>query len=70
VIVRSLWSARRGHGSRTARRARRLALLRVHGSSAEYWDAPGGRIATVLSFVRAKVTGDRLDVANETVDLR
>ncbi|RMI12675.1 pyridoxamine 5'-phosphate oxidase family protein [Cellulomonas triticagri] len=44
-------------------------LLRVHAESAEYWDAPGGRVATLLSFVKAKVTGDRLDGTNERVDL-
>jgi hypothetical protein len=56
---------------------------RPEGRAGRLWSAPaeawfprrvpgrtGGRIATVLSFVRAKVTGDRLDVANGTVDLR
>jgi general stress protein 26 len=44
-------------------------LLRVHADSAEYWDAPGGRVATLLSFVKAKVTGERLEGTNETVEL-
>lgn len=44
-------------------------LLRVSAESAEYWEAPGGRVATLLSFVRAKVTGERLHATNDTVDL-
>jgi general stress protein 26 len=44
-------------------------LLRVRAESAEYWDAPGGRVATLLSFVKAKVSGERLEAPNERVDL-
>lgn len=33
-------------------------LLRVEGDSAQYWDTPGGRIATLV-FAKAKVTGER-----------
>jgi hypothetical protein len=45
-------------------------LLRVEATSAEYWDTPGGRIATVLSFAKAKVTGQRFSGGeNETVRL-
>ncbi len=44
-------------------------LLRVRAESAEYWDAPGGRLATLLSFVRSKARGERLEGENERVDL-
>ena len=45
-----------------------LVLVVLHGETAEYWDSPGGRIATVLSLVKAKVTGERYDGGeNETV---
>lgn len=47
----------------------RLRVLKVRGISAEYWASPGGRVATVLSFVKAKATGDTLDADNEEVDL-
>jgi general stress protein 26 len=47
----------------------RLRVLKVSGVSAEYWAAPGGRVATVVSFVKAKATGDTLDADNEEVDL-
>ena len=47
----------------------RLRVLKVSGVSAEYWAAPGGRVATVLSFVKAKATGETMDAENEEVDL-
>jgi general stress protein 26 len=47
-----------------------VVLLKVHADSAEYWDSPGGRLATAFSFVKAKVTGERIDAGeNEKVDL-
>jgi general stress protein 26 len=47
-----------------------VVLLKVEADSAEYWDSPGGRLATVFSFVKAKVTGERIDAGeNEKVDL-
>ena len=45
-------------------------LIKVAGETAEYWDTPGGRIATVLSFAEAKITGERYSGGeNETVNL-
>jgi general stress protein 26 len=47
-----------------------VVLLKVRADSAEYWDSPGGRLATAFSFVKAKVTGERIDAGeNEKVDL-
>jgi general stress protein 26 len=47
-----------------------VVLLKVEADSAEYWDSPGGRLATVFSFVKAKVTGERIEGGeNEKVDL-
>ena len=47
-----------------------VVLIKVQADSAEYWDAPGGRLATVFSFVKSRVTGERIDgVENEKVDL-
>jgi general stress protein 26 len=47
-----------------------VVLLKVNGESAEYWDTPGGRVSSVLSFVKAKATGKRYDGGeNEQVDL-
>jgi general stress protein 26 len=47
-----------------------VVLLKVEGNSAEYWDSPGGRLATVFSFVKAKANGERIDAGeNEKVEL-
>ncbi len=36
-------------------------LLRVDVEQAEYWDTPGGRIASLVSFAKTKLTGDTYD---------
>lgn len=47
-----------------------VVLLHVTGESAEYWDTPGGRIASLVSFAKAKVTGQPYSGGeNETVEL-
>ncbi len=47
-----------------------IVLIKVDGESAEYWDTPGGRVSTLLSFAKAKVTGERYSGGqNEKVDL-
>jgi general stress protein 26 len=47
-----------------------VVLLRVAATSAEYWDSPGGRVASLISFAKAKVTGKPYDGGeNETVRL-
>jgi general stress protein 26 len=45
-----------------------VVLIAVTGETGEYWDTPGGRIATAISFAKAKLTGERYDGGeNETV---
>ncbi|MEV4491923.1 pyridoxamine 5'-phosphate oxidase family protein [Micromonospora coxensis] len=34
-----------------------LTLIKVHASSAEYWDSPGGTVVNLLGFAKAAVTG-------------
>jgi len=46
-----------------------IVLLKVSAESGEYWDSPGGRVASVLAFVKHKVTGERLEGDNEKFDL-
>lgn len=47
-----------------------VTLIRFTADSAEYWDTPGGRVASLISFVKSKVTGQRYDGGeNEKVDL-
>jgi general stress protein 26 len=47
-----------------------IVLVKVDGWSAEYWDTPGGRVASLVSFVKAKATGKPYSGGeNEAVDL-
>jgi general stress protein 26 len=47
-----------------------VVLLTVDADTAEYWDTPGGRVATVLSFAKARITGQPYSGGeNETVRL-
>lgn len=47
-----------------------VVLIEVDADTAEYWDSPGGRAATAISLVKAKVTGKPYDGGeNETVQL-
>jgi general stress protein 26 len=46
-----------------------LRLVKVSSETAEYWDTPG-KLATVISFVKAKATGEPYSGGdNETVTL-
>jgi general stress protein 26 len=47
-----------------------VVLLRVESDSAEYWTSPGGTAATVLQWVKSKVTNSRMSVGeSNTVEL-
>jgi general stress protein 26 len=47
-----------------------VVLLRVNSDSAEYWTSPGGTAATVLQWVKSKVTHSRMSVGESgTVEL-
>jgi general stress protein 26 len=46
-----------------------VVLLRVAAESAEYWKAPGGRVASVLSFVKAKLNGRPLEGESGAFDV-
>ena len=47
-----------------------VVLIKVTGKTAEYWEGPGGRIATAFSLLKVKVTGERYSGGeNEVVEL-
>ncbi|WP_375430046.1 pyridoxamine 5'-phosphate oxidase family protein [uncultured Friedmanniella sp.] len=47
-----------------------VVAIRVDGDTAEYWDTPGGLVASALSLVKVKTTGHRYaGNDNEVVDL-
>lgn len=38
-----------------------VGVLKFSAVSAEYWDTPGGKIATAFNFVKSKITGEGYD---------
>ncbi len=46
-----------------------IVLVKVHADGAEYWDSPGAGIVSVLSFVKAKVTGKPYHIEDQKVEL-
>ena len=47
-----------------------VVLIRLHADTAEYWDSPGGRVATLFRLVTTKVTHKPYEGGeNETVRL-
>ena len=44
-------------------------LLRVEVSGGEYWDTPGGKVASLLSFAKTKLTGATYDAEHGTAEL-
>ncbi len=43
-------------------------LLRVDVEQAEYWDTPGGKVASLISFAKTKLTGETYDAEHGSVD--
>ena len=47
-----------------------VVLIKVNAHTAEYWDSPGGRVASLISLIKAKVTGEPYQgTERDTVDL-
>ncbi len=42
-------------------------LIRVEVDHAEYWDSPGGKVASLLSFAKTKLTGETYNSEHGTV---
>jgi general stress protein 26 len=42
-------------------------LLHVDVEQAEWWDTPGGKVASLISFAKTKLTGDAYDADHGTV---
>jgi general stress protein 26 len=42
-------------------------LIRVDVDQVEYWDSPGGKLATMVSLVKSKLTGSTYDTEHGTV---
>ena len=46
-----------------------IVLVKVHADGAEYWDTAGALVVSVLSFVKAKITGKPHHIDDHKVDL-
>ena len=44
-------------------------LIRVSVEGGEYWDSPGGKVASLISFAKTRLTGDTYDAEHRTADL-
>lgn len=44
-------------------------LIKVDVEHGEYWDTPGGKVASLLSFAKSKLTGDTYDADHGRVDV-
>ena len=44
-------------------------LIRVEVDGGEYWDTPGGRVASMISFAKSKLTGDTFEPDHGTANL-
>jgi general stress protein 26 len=42
-------------------------LIKVDVDEAEYWDTPGGKVASLISFAKTKLTGDTYDADHGVV---
>ena len=42
-------------------------LIKVDVDEAEYWDTPGGKVASLISFARTRLTGDTYDADHGVV---
>lgn len=43
-------------------------LIRVDVERAEYWDTPGGKVASLVSFAKTRLTGDTYDADHGVVE--
>ncbi|RFA22816.1 pyridoxamine 5'-phosphate oxidase family protein [Subtercola boreus] len=68
--VKELWNTAVGAWFPNGPEDPNVTLIKFISDGAEYWDTPGGRVATVFSLVKSKVTGTAFDGGeNEKVEL-
>lgn len=60
--VEELWNSTIEAWFPEGKDSEKVQLLLVEADSAEYWDSPGGRVATALAFAKSKVTGNQPNV--------
>ncbi|MGJ9422968.1 pyridoxamine 5'-phosphate oxidase family protein [Aeromicrobium sp. CF3.5] len=65
--LRDLWSPRAEAWLPGGPEDPNAILVRVDVEGAEYWSSPDSRVATAISFVKAKLTGETADVGRHAV---
>lgn len=46
-----------------------LGLILFRSESAQFWGTPGGKMAGLASFLKAKITGERIEATSGTTEL-
>ncbi len=67
--LRELWNSFTGAWLEGGPENPNNIIIKVNADSAEYWDSPGAKVVQLANFVKAKVTGNRVEGDNEVVDL-
>lgn len=67
--LRELWNPAVGAWFPNGPEDPRVALLKVDALSGEYWDSPGGKVATLVSLVKSKLIGEQYEADNEKFEL-
>jgi general stress protein 26 len=67
--LRALWSAGVEAWFPNGPEDPNVGLLKVDALSGEYWDSPGGKVASLVAFVKHKVTGEKYEGDNEKFEL-
>lgn len=67
ALVHELWNAGADAWFPDGPDSPDVAVLHVTPDTAEFWDTPGGRVATVVAYAKSRITGDRPDVGEAKV---
>ena len=68
--ARELWNPAAAAFYPDGPESKELVLIRVRPDGAQYWESPGGVLATVFKWAKARISGERIDAGESgTVDL-
>lgn len=67
--IDELWNPMVGAWFPDGKESADVALLHVNADTAEFWDTPGGVVASAKAFVSVRIKGERPEGDSGTVDL-
>lgn len=67
ALIHDLWDAGADAWFPEGPDSPEAVAVRIDPKTAEYWDTPGGRVASVLAYAKSKLTGERPDVGESKV---